>query len=286
MFSFKSQRVGYFGAVLLLRALLVALFAALVPSPHATTTWAPAATAAIHPGVQTFTAGGQCTANFVFADGATVFIGQAAHCASTANQTHTGGCDTKSLPLGTHVDVTGATHPGTLVYSSWIAMQAAGEKNAEACAFNDLALVQLDPADATHVNPSIPHWGGPTGLNTGGTSLLSFVYSYGNSELRRGLTQLSPKFGVSMGDTAGGWEHYVNTITPGIPGDSGSAFLDAQGRALGILSTIGISLPSGGTNGVGDVAREIDYMHSHGGPAATLVPGTEPFKGTPIPLGI
>ena len=30
--------------------------------------WAPAATAPIHPGVQTDTNGGQCTANFVFFD--------------------------------------------------------------------------------------------------------------------------------------------------------------------------------------------------------------------------
>jgi hypothetical protein len=28
--------------------------------------WAPAAGAPVHPGVQTITAGGQCTANFVF----------------------------------------------------------------------------------------------------------------------------------------------------------------------------------------------------------------------------
>ena len=116
--------------------------------------------------------------------------------------------------------------------------------------------------------------------------LLSRVYSYGNSELRGGLELLSPKLGISMGDTANGWEHWVNTITPGIPGDSGSAFLDASGRALGILSTLGVALPSGGTNGVGDLSRELNYMHTHGGPAATLVNGTEPFNGTQVPLGI
>jgi pSer/pThr/pTyr-binding forkhead associated (FHA) protein len=84
----------------------------------------------------------------------------------------------------------------------------------------------------------------------------------------------------------GGWEHYVNTVTPGIPGDSGSAFLDASGRALGILSTLGIALPQAGTNGVGDISRELTYMHAHGGPAADLVPGTEAFNGTQLPLGI
>ena len=44
-------------------------------------TWAPAATAPIHPGVQTITARTQCTANFVFFDASnTVYIGQADRC--------------------------------------------------------------------------------------------------------------------------------------------------------------------------------------------------------------
>ncbi len=50
--------------------------------------WAPAASAAITPGVQTNTDGsGQCTANFVFTDAAAnVYIGQAAHCAGTGER--------------------------------------------------------------------------------------------------------------------------------------------------------------------------------------------------------
>jgi hypothetical protein len=269
----------------MVRRLLIALFAlvgfspALAPTTATAATWAPAATAAIHPGVQTFTDGAQCTANFIFALRTAVYIGQAAHCASTGNNTQTDGCRTRSLPLGTPVEVTGASHPGKLAYSSWITMQSRGETNPDLCSYNDLALVRLDPADAAKVNPSIPYWGGPTGVNTSGTSPLSKVYSYGNSELRLGLTELSPKVGVSMGDIGHGWEHVVNTVTPGIPGDSGSAFLDSAGRALGVLSTVGVYFPSGGTNGVGDISREVKYMHAHGGPAAVLVVGTERFKG-------
>jgi len=71
-----------------------------------------------------------------------------------------------------------------------------------------------------------------------GTALGDNVYSYGNSELRLGLSQLSPKRGVSLGDGAGGWTHTVYTVTPGIPGDSGSGFLNASGQAIGILSTL------------------------------------------------
>src|ERR671929_20583 len=99
-------------------------------------TWAPAASATVHPGVQTVTDGGQCTSNFVFYDASNnVYIGQAAHCAGTDG----------------------------------------------------------------------------------------------------------------------------NTATPGIPGDSGSAFIDARGRAFGILSTLQIA-PLAGGNGVGDVSRELAYM--------------------------
>ena len=64
--------------------------------------WAPAASAPIHPGVQTVTDGsGQCTANFVFQDGSNTYIGQAAHCSSTGQATETDGCTSSSLPLGT-----------------------------------------------------------------------------------------------------------------------------------------------------------------------------------------
>src|SRR5439155_14040762 len=115
-------------------ALTVALAAA-APA-GAAPNWAPAATATIHPGVQTFTNGAQCTANFVYYDASNVYLGQAAHCSSTSDNTATNGCDTTSLPLGTPVDITGASKPGTLVYNSWIAMHNAGEKDANTCAFN------------------------------------------------------------------------------------------------------------------------------------------------------
>ncbi len=54
--------------------------------------WAPASTATIHPGVNTTTGGGSCTSNFIFTQGADVYIGQAAHCSSTGVATDTDGC--------------------------------------------------------------------------------------------------------------------------------------------------------------------------------------------------
>ena len=164
-------------------ACVVALVALVLPAPPAGA-WAPAATATIHPGVMTFTAGAQCTANFVFTQGADVYIGQAAHCSGTGAATDTNGCDSGSLPLGTPVEVDGASQPGTLVYNSWLTMQSVGETNPDACAYNDFALIRLDPADHAKVNPSIPTYGGPTGVG-GATAAGDRVYSYGNSSLRR-----------------------------------------------------------------------------------------------------
>jgi hypothetical protein len=257
-------------------AIAVAAISLLAIAPSAASAWAPASSATVHPGVQVFTAGAQCTSNFIFQDASNVYIGQAAHCSSTGGQTSTDGCSTGSLPLGTPVDITGATHPGTLVYNSWLAMQAKGETDPDTCAFNDLALVRVDPADVANVNPSVPGFGGPTGVGTVG-GLGSTVYTYGNSELRLGVTKLSPKQGLVVQDDGNGWSHVLYTVTPGIPGDSGSGFMTATGQAAGILSTLQV-LPLPGSNGVGDLPKEIAYMHANSSfSGANLVPGTEPF---------
>jgi hypothetical protein len=246
-------------------------------APSAASAWAPASSAAVHPGVQTYTGGGQCTSNFVFEDGAGVYLGQAAHCSGTGGQTETDGCTSGSLPLGTAVEVKGASKPGTLVYNSWLAMQAKGETDPDACAYNDFALVRLDPADLGKVNPSVPGFGGPTGLGAAG-GLGSTVYSYGNSSLRAGVTQLSPKQGIVIQNEGNGWSHVVATLTPGIPGDSGSGFLNGSGAAVGTLSTLQIA-PLPATNGVGDLAKELAYMRANSSFSGVgLVAGTEPFK--------
>jgi hypothetical protein len=265
-------------------AMLATALGAIAPPAAAAPTWAPAESATIHPGVQMVTNGAQCTANFVFSDGADVYLGYAAHCAGTGGATDTDGCLAGSRPLGTPVDIQGADHPGTLAYSSWLTMQASGETDPDTCAFNDLALVRIDDRDVADVNPSIPHWGGPVGVDPDGVALGDTVYSYGNSSLRLGITLLSPKTGISLGTDPSGWTHPIYTVTPGIPGDSGSAVLGPDGAALGVLSTLVIA-PLAGSNNASDVASAVAYMHAHGGPQADVVPGTEPFDPNQLPLG-
>jgi hypothetical protein len=259
---------------------LLVAFLALAISPSLASAWAPVGQATVHPGVQVFTEGAQCTSNFVFQDAGGVYLGQAAHCSGTGGQTETNGCTSTSLPLGTSVQVTGASKPGTLVYNSWLAMQAKSEANPDTCAYNDLALIKLDPADVGKVNPSVPGFGGPTGVGNAGDSG-STVYSYGNSELRGGIAKLSPKQGLVLQNEGNGWSHVVVTLTPGIPGDSGSGFLNGSGAAIGVLSTLQLA-PLPATNGVGDLAKELAYMRANSSFGdVQLVPGTEAFKPNP-----
>jgi hypothetical protein len=222
----------------------------------------------------TYTGGAQCTANFVFQANGVTYLGQAAHCSGTGAATDTNGCTATSLPLGTPVTV--GNYTGTMVYNSWLTMQSLHETDAETCAYNDLALIQLPAAAVADTNPSVPTFGGPTGLG-GPVGTGENVYSYGNSSLRFGLAPLSPKRGVAVTSTPGGWSTTVYTVTPGIPGDSGSGFLDSSGKAIGVLSTVALA-PLPASNGVGTLAKEVAYAQAHGVAGLAVVNGTEPFS--------
>ena len=256
-------------------------------SPRAA--WAPASSATIHPGTMMYTAGAQCTGNFVFSDAAgNTYLGYAAHCAGTGSSTDTNGCQTDSVPLGSPVDLTNdgnllsegtVVGHGTLAYSSWITEHQLGTSNANTCAYNDLALVRIDAGDVSKVNPSVPFWGGPTGIDTDGTAAGDRVWTYGNSSLRAGLSPLSPHTGISLGDDAadGGWSHPLYTVSPGIPGDSGSGFMTQGGQAIGVLSTLGLA-PLPASNNIGDLAQELTFAQAHSGIAGLqLVHAREPF---------
>jgi len=267
---------------------LMLLVGTTVPTAGGASRWAPAATAKIHPGVQMFTQGAQCSGNFVFTDAVgRVYVGYAAHCSGLGGQTDTNGCRTPSLPLGTVVRFASGASPvsdgttvgyGRLVYSSWITMRELHETRANPCAYNDFALVRVNAADAWKVNPSVPFWGGPSALDTDGTAAGARVYTYGDSSLRGGIEVLRPRTGVVLSTSGGGWSHDVYTVAPGIPGDSGSGFLDAQGRAIGVLATLAIA-PLPGSNGVGDLYRELRYAQAHSGISGLrLVAGTEKFS--------
>jgi hypothetical protein len=284
----RSQLAAVLAAVTI--TILTAALLTLTPSrADSAPVWAPADTAAIHPGTMMYTQGAQCTANFVYTDASdNVYVGYAAHCAGLGEATDTNGCQAESLPLGTPVTfneggslISEGTQvgTGTLVYSSWLTEKQLGTTDANTCAYNDLALVKVSAADIGKVNPSIPFWGGPTGIDTDGTAAGDRVYTYGNSSLRAGIAALSPHTGISLGDDAadGGWSHPLYTVTPGVPGDSGSAFVSADGKAIGVLSTLGLA-PLPLSNNIGDLGKELAFAQQHSGISGLqLVNGTEPF---------
>lgn len=239
----------------------------------ASRSWAPADQATIRPGAQVSSSTGRCTANFVFTSGQAVYLGSAAHCTSKGTARDTNGCETESLPLGVPVEVEGAAHPATLAYSSWLTMQAVEEDDANACRHNDFALLRLDPRDHERVNPTVPEWGGPLGLSAG-ASVGDTVYFYGQPDGSR-KSQARVEARVD-----GGWGYLVRAglvgEDAGVPGDSGSGWLDPSGRAFGVLSTINLTL----SNGVSDLRMALDYMRSHADVDAHLAIATEPFTVT------
>ena len=244
----------------------------------ARTNFAPLGAATVHPGVLLVTDGKGCTANFVFTDAAGHFyLGQAAHCASRGEPDEFDGCTDPVLPLGTEVRVVKAEMTGTLAYSSWATMQAVGESDEDSCRHNDFALVRLPDSAVGTLNPSVPVFGGPTALSPGTAGTGDLAFSYGNSPLRYGIEELSPKTGAIFKRTDEDWTFLIYFLTPVIPGDSGSGVLDEQGRALGVASSL-IVLPHPGSNGVVNLAKALAYAQQHSGiKGLRLVPGTERF---------
>lgn len=270
------------------RAVLVGALAALVVAacPPAVAAGDPAlgpATAPIHPGIRLDTGGNKCTANFVFTDAAgRVYLGQAAHCALEPTNESAPSADTcdygRQLPIGTPVGLGDTGVAGRLAYSSWLAMQENGESDVATCRYNDFSLVRVPNEVLDQVNPSVPVFGGPTGLNTDGTQAGDAVTGVGNSPLWQDLEWLQPKRGVAFETDPSGRAHWIYSFYPGVPGDSGGPYLDSQGRAVGSLSELSLEPP--GANIITDIARALAYAERTGGlKGLRLVAGTESFQG-------
>jgi Trypsin len=148
-----------------------------------------------------------CTANFIFTDGASEYVGTARHCV-----------DNKGQQVTMQVDTTTIAVVGTVSHMT----SGGGEPG------NDWALIQIDPAVAAKwgVNPAVPVVGGPQGIYTGCdvTGVKYYGPGYGVA-----VAQGKAEFGVATNwnNDGYGWTGF------GAPGDSGSPVLTAAGQAAG-----------------------------------------------------
>jgi hypothetical protein len=164
-----------------------------------------------------------CTANFIFTDGSSQYVGTARHCVDGLGQEVTMQVDTTTVAVvGTVAKMTsGQGEPG-----------------------NDWALIRIDPAVAAKwgVNPAVPFLGGPNGLYTGcavGEGLKYYGHGYGVA-----VGQGKPEAGVATvwHDDGYGWTGF------GAPGDSGSPVLTADGRAAGDFTHLIVLYPGYGVS--------------------------------------
>lgn len=210
--------------------------------------WAPAKSAAIHPGVTLSMGGVDCRAGFIFTDGKHAFIAVPASC-SGSGPVDNSKCDAGQDPLGLPVTIQGAKHKGSLVYSSVITMELRSEANTNRCSYNDLSLVRIDRRDIKRTNPSVPVIGGPTGVSHAQPAAPDQLSVYVSV----------PSNAQAINTSGGGWSHAIMVDGAVSGGDIGSPVLTTKGQALGMVS--GVPTANGRTL-VDNLDREIRYLHS------------------------
>ena len=161
-----------------------------------------------------------CTANFVFQKKRAYGLGTAGHCAAKD-------------ALGAYPDVTayvvppagegapGFYHIGTFVLSR---DNGVGE---------DFAMVQIYPRYVDWLNPTMPVWGGPTGVYTADTPTVVKHFGHGLAVGTGG----TPRAGVAPIWTARDGDAFA-WYGVGAPGDSGSAVNVLTGEGAGNFTHI------------------------------------------------
>ncbi|WP_373080486.1 trypsin-like peptidase domain-containing protein [Zhongshania sp.] len=222
----------------------------------------------IRPGVEIVADGSSCTSNFLFSPNPqTVYIGVAAHCFSPDTNSGVDPCESNNLAIGyNEISIANASEPGELVYTSWRAMQEAGETvGSDICQYNDFALVKIHPNDLANVHPAAIAFGGPTALFTGTAAVGAGVFAYGQSPLHFGVRSREAKKGQITGVLGDGWAYDIVTDTPSLSGDSGGPIFTADGKALAATSVLSLSVSVNPvSNGVVNLERALQYAKNGG----------------------
>src|SRR5213592_4649299 len=193
----------------------------------------------VRPGAIVLTDVGQCTLNFLFqgSDGSR-YIGTAGHCILGTS------------PFGGDVGEM-AWAPG----SGPVARDADGNPIGEfAYAIlqdpKDFSLIRLDPL--VEANPAMCHFGGPTAVNDDNPGLTELVVLnwFGNGILVGTLLPARSALAAGMPDP-----DHVFADGAAAPGDSGSGIISSDGRAVGVVVTVGVHIGTSFDSGVIGITR-------------------------------
>jgi hypothetical protein len=107
----------------------------------------------------------------------------------------------------------------------------------------DFALVRLDPG--VSASAQMCHFGGPTGINGDQPAAPTVLQHFGNGLAVGTALPARSHLAIGMPDP----DHvFANGVAA--PGDSGSGVIRSDGRAVGVLVTVGPHTASVGTSGV------------------------------------
>jgi len=187
----------------------------------------------VRPGARVLSSVGDCTMNFLFrASDGTRYIGTAGHCADLGPETTFEDSDNagngrieRIWPWGNGPvakDV-GGQRIGEFVYAIVYAPK-------------DFALIRLDPG--VEASPEMCHFGTPRGVysTTDATAAAVFLRYYGNGA---GVSDVAPaRTAVALGTPN---PDHVFAAGLALPGDSGAGVMTADGLAVGVLVTTGVS---------------------------------------------
>ena len=185
----------------------------------------------VQPGGVVRTDAGMCTLNFLFRGGNGIrYIGTAGHCIL--------GQGESPLPAGE--ESTPGDEKTWAPGSGPVAKDASGQRLGEfAYAVlddpKDFALIRLDPG--VNASPQVAFFGGPTGINSDRSNDPVTLEYYGNGVAVGSAVPARSALAMGLPDP-----DHVNAAGLAAPGDSGSAVISSDGRAVGVLVTVGIGL--------------------------------------------
>ncbi|HYC54957.1 MAG TPA: hypothetical protein VEL28_08455 [Candidatus Binatia bacterium] len=186
----------------------------------------------VRPGAIVQSDTGQCTFNFLFTgnDGGT-YMGTAGHCILGES------------PVG-----------GDVGERSWAVGEGPEARDADGNRIGeftyailqdpkDFALVLLDPGVAA--SAQMCHFGGPTAVNDDVAASPVVLHHFGNGLAIGSVLPARTHVAVSMPDP-----DHVFATGGAAPGDSGSGVISDDGRAVGVLVTVGIHTGTIGSDGI------------------------------------